>query len=215
MTNSSSAVDGLPLWDQLLHGIGRVTQAGLQVEIQLREVLELLTLPSAAMYLAAERRTLEPLAKKCRGLLRAAGVPDAVKNAGEQTLLAALAANEKRDLVVHSWWATKSDPSTGEVKLERRTPARGTIAYQSSADPLEFVVRAETELQRAHVRVAALHEALIAHLPVLHGVRAGLTIEVTSQRQDWVRVMEDKFELLPGGGWRTEAQARDQADESA
>lgn len=191
------ALSQLPLRDQLLHGIGRVAQAQVQVEMALRQLYHWMTLPGPAGYLAASRKGIRPLAEDCRVLVEKSVLSDDVKAAGEEALKDAMKADELRHRVVHDWWVQlmdADDPSAAPFR--RLRAAKEALAYHAEPSDLDFVNNAEEQLLRTLVRINSLTFA--ASQPVFRGASlpGGPTLE------QLLADIRGEFTLLPGGGWQ-------------
>jgi hypothetical protein len=197
------AISDLPLHDQLLHGIGRVAQAQVQVEMILRHLYTGLTMPSvAAAYLGAKRNSIDQLAQDCRVMLANSDLPDDIKTAGNDALIAGIEADKLRHKVVHEWWVQKmdSDDEPNTAPYERLRAARTTIGYTSEPGDLAFVNDAEAALGRAYIRINSLVFA-VTNLMVFGGAPPpGVPYD-----PELLPSIRGEFTLLPDGGWRPDS----------
>ena len=192
----------LPLHDQLLHGIGRVAQAQVRVEVALRQLYEWLTLPGPAAYLASTRWGISQLVADCRVLLANAGLSDEVKAAGEDALNDAKKADELRHRVVHDWWVRLmgSDESTS-VQFSRLRAATKALGDREEPSDLDFVNNAEDELNRVWIRLNSL--AFVASQAMFGG---GPPMSGAPTTEQLLVDIRGDFELVPNGGWRRSSE---------
>jgi hypothetical protein len=186
----------LPLRDRLLHGIGRVAQAQVDVEITLRILYVQLTLPSPGAYLVGSRRSIRQLVEDCRVMLANTELPEHVKTAGRAALDDTLAADELRNRVVHDRWLQDTDDPSG-MAYQRQRIAKGTIGFKGEASDLGYVDKAEESLRRVQIRIQALY-VLATNLMLLPA-------EVAAQPllgEQELREIRGEFDLLPNGGYR-------------
>jgi hypothetical protein len=184
--------DGLALFDQLLHGIGRTAQAHVWLEYSLGELFRTLTAPSLAMALVG-KRGIPQIASDNRIMLQRAEVSDDLIRAGDQALVAAEKADELRHRVVHDMWLGGGDDSAPFTRVQR---VRGFPGNTGSAHDLTFVTDAVDALQRASIRVSALNSALHAELPFWAAAK------MPPYPIDMLRIVRDDFTLMPDGGYR-------------
>jgi hypothetical protein len=186
--------------DQLLHGIGRVAQAQVQVEVVLRQLFVSLTLPSPAMHLVAKKSGVDPLAQDCRVLLANSGLPAEVTAAGDLALVAAIEADKHRHRVVHDWWLPFLDPADpgGRPFKRLRADKQSAFAYVSESSGIDFVDDAEAQLRRALVRLHALQFA------ITYG-RAPEAPPIGPTLDELLPEIRGEITLLPGGGHRVNA----------
>jgi hypothetical protein len=186
----------LSLHDRLLHGIGRVAQAQVDVEITLRILYVQLTLPSPGAYLVGNRRSIRQLVEDCRVMLANTELPEHVKTAGRAALDDTLAADEPRNRVVHDRWLRDTDDPSG-MAYQRQRIAKGTIGFKGEASDLGYVDKAEESLRRVQIRIQALY-MLATNLMLLPA-------EVAAQPllgEQGLREIRGEFDLLPNGGYR-------------
>jgi hypothetical protein len=186
----------LSLHDRLLHGIGRVAQAQVDVEITLRILYVQLTLPSPGAYLVGNRRSIRQLVEDCRVMLANTELPEYVKTAGRAALDDTLAADELRNRVVHDRWLRDTDDPSG-MAYQRQRIAKGTIGFKGEASDLGYVDKAEESLRRVQIRIQALY-MLATNLMLLPA-------EVAAQPllgEQELREIRGEFDLLPNGGYR-------------
>jgi hypothetical protein len=191
------SIADLPLHDQLLHGIGRVAQAQVQLEIILRHLYTALTMPSVAAYVGAKRNSIDQLVQDCRVMLPHTELPDDFKTAGNDALLAAKDADRLRHQVVHVWWVEKMDSDDPTAAPYQRMRAdRTTIGYTSEPGDLAFIKDAEEALLRAYVRISQLVFA------VTNMIVGGALLPGAPYDPELLPSICGEFTLLPDGGWR-------------
>jgi hypothetical protein len=193
------SITDLPLHDQLLHGIGRVAQAQVQVELILRQLYTGLALPSAAAHLAATRNSIDQLAQDCRVMLANSGLAEDIRGAGDDALRAGIEADKLRHKVVHEWWVQVMDASDPDsAPFQRLRAARRAIGYSSEPSDLAFVNDAEEALRRAYIRIHSLAFA------VTNLVFGGVQLPGSPYDPDLLPTIRGEFTLLPDGGWRVD-----------
>lgn len=169
----------------------------------LRRAHQALVAPSLAQYLSGGITSTSRLIEDCVLMLDRAGLDTEVLAAAKEALQAAVRANSDRNRVVHDMWMREQggeeDANTPPTWRVYRV-SRGALGPISSDPPrdLVFVEHALTQLERAHVRVFALYWALHMVLPFYQGSgewRPG-------QLDEWVRVMQDRFDLHADGGFK-------------
>jgi hypothetical protein len=197
------AISDLPLHDQLLHGIGRVAQAQVQVEIILRHIYTGLTMPSlVAAYVGAKRNSIDQLTQDCRVMLANSYLPDKFKTAGEDALKAGTEADKLRHKVVHDWWVQKmdSDDDPNSARYDRLRAAKTTIGYTSEPSDLAFVNDAEAALRRAYIRIRSLVIAVNGLMVFGDAPPPGAPYD-----PELLPSIRGEFTLLPDGGWRPDS----------
>jgi hypothetical protein len=199
-TNAGGAsIADLSLYDQVLHGIGRVAQAQVQVEIILRHLYTALTMPSvAAAHLGPRRGGVDQLVKDCRVMLGSSDLPDDYRRAGNDALTAATEADQLRHTVVHQWWVQKMDADgTGTASYERLKASKTTIGYTAEPGDLSYIDEVEERLRRAYIRINSLVYAVTNSMTF-----AGQPPLVAIFKPDLLDEIRGEFTLLPGGGHR-------------
>jgi hypothetical protein len=112
-------IKGIPAYDKLLHVIGKVSQAHVVMERDIRNVLQTLLFPSLGIYLTPTFKSVDQMVDGCRLMLRNADISADVIEAGELVLAAAKNADEKRNRVVHDWWLQRIDEDPENITFER------------------------------------------------------------------------------------------------
>lgn len=96
--------------DRVLHGIGRVAQAHVGLDLKLRQLYTALGVPFALAGALTETELVpsgwnfKKLVAECRSRLRDGPWDSGLKHAGEGVMADALNVNELRDRVVHDMW---------------------------------------------------------------------------------------------------------------
>jgi hypothetical protein len=192
--------DELPAWDALYREIGRVAQAHVQLDMSVRNVFVKLAMPSLAVYLVNDSASTAAVVDSCRTMLRRVEGTEQLLSAGLLALESAKQAGEERNRVVHDMWLPDFD---GDVAQPERwsvqRSAKGAFGMRHAGmRDLESVKRARSKIDRANTRVTALLWALDGVLPFF----LGSGIEGPMPLEDWIAVMEDRFDALENGGFR-------------
>jgi hypothetical protein len=202
--DGGSSIGDLALHDQLLHGIGRVAQAQVQVELVLRQLYTELALPSAAAHLAATRNSIDQLAQDCRVMLVNSGLADDIKRAGDDALRAGIEADKLRHKVVHEWWVQTMDAGDpNAAPFQRMRAARKAIGYSSEPGDMGFVNDAEEALRRAYIRIDALAYA------VRNLLFDGAQLPGSPYDAELLPSIRGEFTLLPDGGWQVDRPSQE------
>jgi hypothetical protein len=159
------SITDLSLHDQLLHGIGRVAQAHVVLEVTLRGLfVGLAAPPSPAGYLAAQRNSVGQLTDDCRLMLANSELPEKAKLDGDEALKAGIEADKLRQRVVHDWWVQRLD-ATGAISFDRYRIVRRTLGFTVEPSDLGFIDDAEARLQSAQARISALSSLVVSAVP--------------------------------------------------
>lgn len=196
----AEAVERLAPWDRLLHGIGRVAQAQVRLEIRLRQVHTLLAMPSpGAARLASSRRGVAQLVDDCKVMLDGAGLSDDLTEAARSALKSAKGADEKRHRVVHDWWTHRLSDEPGSVTFERHQLTRGSAGvHQVEASDLDFVWGVEQALLHVEIRLNSLAFALTNSFLDERGAH----LVAGPDHRQLLQEIEGQFTLLPDGSYR-------------
>jgi hypothetical protein len=151
--NEPSIAD-LPLHDRLLHGIGRVAQAQVSLDLTLRRLyLDLAGAPAG--HLVVQVNSAKTLARNCQVMWDSMELDNEVKAAGDEALTAAKDADNLRDRTVHDHWVQKSG-ANDPAGYTRRRVDRKTISFTEELSDLTYVDNTEAQLLHADIRVAAM-----------------------------------------------------------
>jgi hypothetical protein len=214
-SRDAPSIADLPPHDQLLHGIGRVAQAQVEVELVLRRLHTQLTGRGPASFLGAKRNSIDQLAQECRVMLKNSDLPVDVEQAGDDALRASIEADKLRHQVVHEWWVHEIDsdlvPEWWVQEMDSDEPTRApfnrmradknSLGYRSEPADLNFVNNAEEVLRKAFMRVHSLWS-------VVSYARVGLDREFLDHLLPEVR---GELTLMPDGRWRRANDPPDQA----
>lgn len=197
------AISDLPLYDQLLHGIGRVTQVHVVLELRLRLLYQVLAGIRQGTIIDAQWG-VRRLAEDCQELLPGSWLPDDAKDAGKQALSEAKAASHMRDRVVHDWWVQAMEPESGGQSFERRKPGKAAPTVEPTPGDLAGVNETVERLRSASIRIDALTFALV---DTLGGSLPGPQVESVEQLLPSIR---GEFTLLPDGSWRPDSATEEE-----
>jgi hypothetical protein len=194
-------MDSLQPYDKLLHAIGKVAQAQVVMEREIRNVYMTLVSPTLGVYLASTVRGIERLESDCEIMLRKADIPKEVIDAGTATLRAAKTADDKRHRVVHDWWLNRLDENEEPGTFERLQLVKGSLnSFAVTKHDLSYVQDVESQLIRSTIRLNGLNWALLDTLPFFKAADMSSSMPI----EKWIAVLHDRFILLPGGGYRVE-----------
>jgi hypothetical protein len=153
-TEGTARVDQLPLFDQLLHGIGQVAQQQAALEFDLRSVRDSLNFWGPRDEKPAKERGISDLVDACKKLLAATfTADDELIAAGRGALQAAKDADEGRHRAVHDMWGSVAgEPDVfSRVRTIRESP--GIEFHQHD---LSYISDIKAVLLRARIRVQTL-----------------------------------------------------------
>jgi hypothetical protein len=195
------SMDDAAAEDALCLQIGRVARAHVALDNALRRTHQTLLSPSLGVYPTNRITSTEALITDCRLMLPKADIPEGIAEGGDQVLTVASRANAARNRVVHDMWlrepAAEGDPTWRAMRV-----TKGKLNPDVGETPrdLTFIAQVVGQVERAALRVSGLTWALWELLPFYKDLRGP-----ESDVARWVAVMENRFELLEGGGFRITA----------
>jgi hypothetical protein len=206
--------------DRILHGIGRVAQAHVDLDRALRELLNTLhmpdrilrgmaeVLPPPVRWAAASVPTghsgpgwnFKKLVEACKAKLATMLTDETFRDAGLAALTDTLNANELRDRVVHDMWVERPAAEGTDAQVERWQRIPKTSGFQIYPTDLDYIEKAQTKLRRSTVRVMELNwyvSTLMTPPPPPEWPP-----EATADPNDLLAVIQGSFTLEPDGGYR-------------
>jgi hypothetical protein len=193
-TERAAAIAALDPMDRLSFLIGQVCRSDVWLEFALRGLWQGLVGGGPAVLVVPT--SLDPLAEQCAVMLPqllAAPTDERLLVAGLDAIASARVAHRERNRVVHDMWFANAEPGDAELSFAQHKANRFKLHFTMTPKSLSDVEDALANLDRAMNRVVSLRYAIPPwSLPPL--------LDPESFEQQ-VRTVEDRFDLLPGGGF--------------
>lgn len=165
--------------------------------------------PGLGVYLTGAISSTHRLIQDCREMLKHAGLAPELHEATGAALMAAAAANEERNRVVHDMWMRVdfgSPRSEAEPTWLSFRSVKGALGAVPTPRDVTYVDDVLDRLQRAQARIFALRSALWEVLPFFKGSALATGFSDLGKREgrldQWILIMSDSFDLTPDGGIR-------------
>jgi hypothetical protein len=184
--------------DRLLHGIGRVCEVHVQLDLRLGMLLAglaILAIPPDPEQAFKASLATDARLRRCRKLLVESALPEDLRLAGISALEDAREANKLRNRVVHDWWLERMEGSEASP-FTRMQIAKGTPGLIAEPSDLAFVDNVEHRVHRAYVRVNSLVLA-VGHA----AVGAGVPLPEGFGYAEMLPEIRGEFDLNPDGTW--------------